>query len=84
MNKNTRTLTATLTSTTNSRALSFSVAGIKNPTYAQTTAAIAITAHNSTSSSPEVSDTSFKITPTPGALTVALTSENDIAGSRVS
>ena len=81
LNKYTNTLLAQLASTTASKTLSFSIASIINPTYAKTTSAMVIQAYNTSSSTPEVSDNSFKVTPTPGAITAVLASDNDIDGS---
>lgn len=41
-----------------------------------------MSAFNTTGGATENSDTSFKITPTPGSITARLTSENDVNGSR--
>lgn len=81
LNKYTNTLLAQLAATTSSKTLSFSIASILNPTYAKTTSAMVIQAYNTSSSTPEVSDNSFKVTPTPGTLTATLASDNDIDGS---
>lgn len=83
LDKSTRTLTVQIWDTTDSRALSFEVENITNPTYAETTSSMVISTFNTTSSVKEVSDTSFKITPTPGTLTAALSSADPTAGVKV-
>jgi len=83
LNQSSRTLTMIVNAETTARSLSFTVASIKNPTYAVTTSSLVITAYNTTTILVEQSDSSFFITPTTGSITATLTPINGVAGARV-